>query len=75
MNNNRRGVLEEMKFDVRVSEKLLQDGTLDTKEHEKYIKSLPDESANVAYMPVFSEAQEDRTGQSNSAEGLTFISG
>ncbi|OQA60504.1 MAG: hypothetical protein BWY40_00940 [bacterium ADurb.Bin270] len=64
-----------MKFDVRVSEKLLQDGTLDTKDYEKYLKELPDESANMSYISVFDEETEQDAETTEPIEGLTFISG
>ncbi len=64
-----------MKFDVRVSEKLLQDGALDARDYEKYLKALPDESANISYMPVFTEKPEQSAETTEPIEGLTFISG
>lgn len=74
MTNNRRGVIDEMKFDTRITGKLLQDGDLDPKEHEKFLKSLPDESAKVAYIDVFREKPAANEEQANPLEGLTFTS-
>lgn len=43
------------KFDLRTLERSLREKTVEQKEMDKYLKSLPDESANAEEMKVFEE--------------------
>lgn len=43
------------KFDLRVVQQHLKKGTLDHKDYDKHLKSLPDSKENADYIQVFEE--------------------
>ncbi len=52
-----------IKFDLRTKERNLRDGTLPKEEYQKYLKSLPDEAANVQEIPIFEETPTDGSAE------------
>jgi hypothetical protein len=61
-------------FDVRVLERNLRRGTVSRKDYDKYLKGLPDRSANASWTRVWSEpaaeAAADQLDVSEPDEGV-----
>lgn len=60
------------KFDLRTLERSLREKTVEPKEMDKYIKSLPDESANAEEMKVFEEETESDNNSNGPLREPTF---
>lgn len=43
---------ESKKFDTRVVERNIDRGLIQSKDHEKFVKELPDDSANADYISI-----------------------
>jgi hypothetical protein len=56
-------------FDVRLTERLIRLGKLDTKEHEAYLKRLPNDEERAEYIEVY---EEPAAVPPSDAETLTF---
>lgn len=53
---------DEMKFDLRVIERKIGKGEIDSKEYEAFLKKLPNDEAHAEYIDVFEETSgEERT--------------
>lgn len=62
---------DERIFDQRLLEKNLRKGTLNEKDFEKHLKSLPDEAGNADYFEIIEEPKEEKKGTTEEKE-LTF---
>ena len=66
----------ESKFDLRVIERRLREGTIEQKEYNDYLKKLPDDADNADYTEFYEEAEEKKpTSKKTHPGGPTFTSG
>ena len=62
--------LNEREFDIRLVERRLRFGKIDTKAYQEHLKTLPDSTNNLQYLEVFED--KDATIVENLEDGLAF---
>lgn len=62
---------DEQVYDLRTLEQLIREGTIDPKNYQSYLKTIPDCSSNADYVEVYEEpaATDEITAPEG---GLTF---
>ena len=54
-------IIEERKFDTRLIKQKMRKDQFRKEEYETYLKSLPDEEANIRYIEVYEEPRDEET--------------
>lgn len=64
--------LDDFAVDLRALKLNMKRGTINKKEYESYLKSLPDSSNEMVEMPAYFEEEEEVNMPEGGADDLTF---